>query len=178
MTEENLDKLVINYLTEEQYEELKKNGEINENELYCTPDNDKGIERVLFTGELKGDETLSLDVNKYKRLRVYATFNTYVNVVYEIDLENPFELVHLSGYSHGSSGLCQATDAPQIIYISSLYVSKDKKTLYHHKIGYVNGGSWADRGVNSGTNYKYYIYKIVGISNVDLVYENGDEVEY
>ena len=38
MSEEQLDKLTINYLTEDQYNEAKESGEINENELYATPD--------------------------------------------------------------------------------------------------------------------------------------------
>lgn len=38
MTEENLDKLTINYLSEEQYQEAVTSGEVNENELYATPD--------------------------------------------------------------------------------------------------------------------------------------------
>jgi len=37
-TETNLEKLTINYLTEEQYQTLKANGELDENQLYCTPD--------------------------------------------------------------------------------------------------------------------------------------------
>lgn len=38
MEEEILDELTINYLSEEQYSEAKANGEVNENELYATPD--------------------------------------------------------------------------------------------------------------------------------------------
>lgn len=38
MEQENLDNLTINYLTEEQYETAKANGELNENELYLTPE--------------------------------------------------------------------------------------------------------------------------------------------
>lgn len=36
MTEEKLDKLIINYLTEQQYQTLKDNGKLEENQLYCT----------------------------------------------------------------------------------------------------------------------------------------------
>ena len=34
----NVNKLIINYLTEEQYNEAKEAGTLNENELYLTPD--------------------------------------------------------------------------------------------------------------------------------------------
>lgn len=37
----------INYLTEEQYEEAKTNGQINEDELYMTPDNSRAITNVI-----------------------------------------------------------------------------------------------------------------------------------
>jgi len=48
-TETNLEKLTINYLSEDQYEETKTNGEINENELYATPDdsNTRAITEVI-----------------------------------------------------------------------------------------------------------------------------------
>lgn len=47
MTEETLDKLTINYLSEEQYKEAKDNGGINESELYITPET--GISPTAIT---------------------------------------------------------------------------------------------------------------------------------
>ena len=38
MIEEELSNLTVNHLTEEQYMNAKANGDINENELYMTPD--------------------------------------------------------------------------------------------------------------------------------------------
>lgn len=37
-TETTIEELKINYLTEEQYKAAKENGEINENEIYMTPE--------------------------------------------------------------------------------------------------------------------------------------------
>ena len=42
MAEEKvLNQLVINYLTDEQYNEALKNGQIKEDEIYMTPDEDE-----------------------------------------------------------------------------------------------------------------------------------------
>ena len=51
MIEETLDKLTINYLTEEQYKAAKENNEINENELYCTPDDESNSSNTYSTEE-------------------------------------------------------------------------------------------------------------------------------
>lgn len=47
--------LVINKMTEAQYEQAKSQGTLNEKELYITPDNDKEIEVPTKTSELTND---------------------------------------------------------------------------------------------------------------------------
>ena len=59
----------INYLTEEQYQNAKANGQINENEIYMTPDNetykDNIVEEVI-TDTVAVTTSTSVQVGSYK----------------------------------------------------------------------------------------------------------------
>lgn len=59
MSEETINKLTINYLTEEQYQEALGKGEIDENQIYCTPDTEE-------TTENNKEEAKVYDLSLYK----------------------------------------------------------------------------------------------------------------
>lgn len=46
MAESNLNKFVINYLTEEQYQEALAAGTLNDNDFYCTADTSDNINEM------------------------------------------------------------------------------------------------------------------------------------
>lgn len=56
--ETQLNELKINYLTEEQYEEAKTNNQINDNELYMTPDDTSSsdIAQIIAKAILEADK--------------------------------------------------------------------------------------------------------------------------
>jgi len=73
MTEENLEKLTINYLSEEQYNTAKENGELNENELYFTPDYKDNSYTIAFDDEnnTSFDIALSESVANYNYALIF-----------------------------------------------------------------------------------------------------------
>jgi len=73
MKEENLEKLTINYLSEEQYNTAKENGELNENELYFTPDYKDNSYTIAFDDEnnTSFDIALSESVANYNYALIF-----------------------------------------------------------------------------------------------------------
>lgn len=70
----------INYLTEEQYETAKNNGEINPDELYMTPDTDSyDIRGTVLYNSSTGENTsvlLSDDAENYEYLEIFYSLNS------------------------------------------------------------------------------------------------------
>ncbi len=83
MTEENL--TTINYLTEEQYNTAKANGEIKENELYMTPDDEGGTSTIPNSRNLwcmpegKTSNGVTFTVNKDGSMNIKGTSSTSQN---------------------------------------------------------------------------------------------------
>lgn len=117
--------------------------------------------KKIWEGLLKGTETLSLDLTKYKRLKVY--FHSYACTgIFELDLtkqvsnilEDNFKYLasYISGYystenSRWESHFCQVG------------VSANKLTFKNMNQGYFYGTSFNERN----TNAAYHVYKIEGL---------------
>lgn len=85
MTEENLTNLTINYLTEEQYNEAKEAGNINDNELYMTPDDSSNDGVVLYDNNAGSvsSVTLSDNASKFSRIDIIVKGLQYSDYIKE-----------------------------------------------------------------------------------------------
>jgi len=120
-------------------------------------------ESTLWTGILKGGNTLSLDVSNYDHLRVYAKLFAVI-AIYEIDLTTINNIVQIDGYRYGNGTVVSefTADGTLEYLISQSLVSTDKKTFYHYHCGYSSlSGSYTSKDNDSAGNY--YVYKIDGI---------------
>lgn len=72
-TETKLNELKINYLTEAQYEETKTNNQINDNELYMTPDSSEDKEVILYNNSNGSFSTITLSDNaeNYEYIEIF-----------------------------------------------------------------------------------------------------------
>lgn len=83
MQTENLSNLTLNYLTETEYNQAKSNGELEENQLYMTPDDSSsgGSSESGGSGAIKlVDLTLTEDTQNLK----IEGFNLTANKIYEL----------------------------------------------------------------------------------------------
>lgn len=156
-SETNLDKLTINYLTEEQYQAAKEEGTLNENELYCTPDDsDEKLRQTIFEGVLKGGQSIVLP-NAKRFLDIYFYINIDNGDVgfggnkYTIDTAT--NNITFSGTTMPAFDV----DTGRDYYVSESKFVKSTNTLTHTKIGFYNiGGSYTSRNNNN----TYLIYRI------------------
>lgn len=133
--------------------------------------NDKGYEefyneednkyKTIWQGSLKGTETLSLDLTKYKSLKVY--FHSFACTgIFEVDLtrqvsnvlEDNFKYVasYLSGYYSTENSRWES-------HFCEVGVSADKLTFKNMNQGYFFGTTFNERN----TNAAYHVYKIEGL---------------
>lgn len=85
-TTTNLDKLKINYLTQEQYDTASENSQINENELYFTPgeDEESTMEEIATLVE----DIVPNNVSEFNNDANYAT-TTQVDAVKVLQIDVP-----------------------------------------------------------------------------------------
>ena len=85
-TTTNLDKLKINYLTQEQYDNASENSQINENELYFTPGEDDAgaMDEIAALVE----DIVPTNVSEFNNDANYATA-TQVNAVKVLQINVP-----------------------------------------------------------------------------------------
>lgn len=110
MTEENLEKLTINYLTDEQYNKAKENGELNENELYCTPENDNADTNVIYDLTLQSDSNhvsipcdILRDGGNYELLCIGRLVSGINDIYLRLNNDNS-NVYYQSGFGYNFSG--------------------------------------------------------------------------
>jgi len=116
----------------------------------------------LWTGTLKGNNPISLDMTSYSRLRVWV--NLYaVNGFFDIDLTHAAEHQQISGYPYcGGITIAEYTAGGSLeLLTSECLVTTDKKTFSHFHCGYYTPGN--STGTNKDNDTNYYVYRIDGI---------------
>lgn len=120
------------------------------------------MEYTLWTGTLKGNNPISLDMSQYSRIRVWV--NLYaVNGCYEIDLTHSAAYQQISGYPYcGGITIAEYTGGGTLELLTSEgLVTTNKKTFSHFHCGYYTPGN--SSSTNKDNDANYYVYKIEGI---------------
>lgn len=101
----------INYLTEEQYQNAKANGQINENEIYMTPDDETVYDRpvVLYDNSsgTQGNIVLKDSASNYSRIDILAASGgrPFTKTIYAEHLSYTPNEIALGDFWHdGTSG--------------------------------------------------------------------------
>lgn len=116
---------------------------------------------TLWTGTLKGNNPITLDMTAYSKIRVWV--NLYaVTGCYEIDLTQQNGYEQISGYRYsGGITIPEYTGGGTLEYMMSQgLVKTDKKTFSHYHCGYQTAGS---SYVSRDNTDNYYVYKIEGV---------------
>lgn len=119
MQSENLEKLTINYLTETEYAQAKANGELNDNELYMTPDD---------------SDSGSVDVYSYNEVK---TNKIWVNgkPIYRIMLETQTTKTDMA---HNIANIDEITNVETLLkQPSGMYSKQDGSVTFINKTIYV-----------------------------------------
>lgn len=99
-TETKLNELSINYLTEAQYEEAKTNGEINDDELYMTPDNNEEAKDVYSTSEVKTNKVWIDGKPIYRKVVNFGRLPNSNNQTVAHNISNIDVITNIYGTSH------------------------------------------------------------------------------
>lgn len=110
MATENVNNLIINYLTDKQYEQALANDLINDNELYCTPDISEGGENTGAGAVIIGF-TDSDEVIKEKLQSAVSAFYDDVNDnTVRLAKVILYEYPDYGGYDYLIGGYVEGTD--------------------------------------------------------------------
>ena len=115
---------------------------------------------VLWTGTLKGQNGITLDVSAYSRIRVWVVLYG-VTGSYEIDLTKQNAVTQVEGHPYSSGITIAEYTASGVLELltSQCVVNTNKNWVYHWHCGYQAGAS----ATNKDNNNNYYVYKIEGI---------------
>ena len=111
MESENLSKLTINYLTEEEYATAKANGELKDDELYMTPDDAGfGSVDVYSTEEIKTNKVWTNGKPIYRDIVKFGAISG--NTMYQIDYDfsKVDELIEVRGTFVSDEGYISPID--------------------------------------------------------------------
>lgn len=115
----------------------------------------------IWGGVLKGGETLSIDLKKYKSLKVY--FHSYACTgVFELDLKNQVSNVIEDNFKFMAScisGYYSKENTRWESHCCQIGVSLDKLTFKNIAQGYFYGTTFNERNNNAA----YHVYKIEGL---------------
>ena len=152
MTEETLDKLTINYLTEEQYNEAKESGEINDDELYATPETGVSPTAIIniIDNLTSTSQTDALSANQGRVLKeLIDDINlTDGSILNNENLNTLADRVYI-GYGHtltnapyGSAGfLLNIPNPNNTSYARQIFTHYSTNTIYTRSL---NNGTWLD----------------------------------
>lgn len=119
MQSENLEKLTINYLTENEYRETKEKGLLNENELYMTPDdNGFGSVDVYSYNEVKTNK-IWVDGKPIYRI-ILETQTTQTDIAHNI--ANIDEITNVETLLKQPSGMFSKQDGSVTFINKTIYV--------------------------------------------------------
>lgn len=130
MQSENLEKLTINYLTENEYRETKEKGLLNENELYMTPDdNGFGSVDVYSYNEVKTNKIWVDGKPIYRTVLVTTKPNTDI----AHNIQNIDVITDLTTKVKQTSGMYFKADSASTFANKTIYV------VYNDKISNITG---------------------------------------
>ena len=114
----------------------------------------------LWTGTLKGQSGITLDVSDYYRIRVWVVLYG-VTGSYEIDLNKQNAVTQVEGHPYSSGITIAEYTASGVLELltSQCVVNTSKNWVYHWHCGYQAGAS----ATNKDNDNNYYVYKIEGI---------------
>lgn len=119
MQSENLEKLTINYLTETEYAQAKANGELKDNELYMTPDdNGFGSVDVYSYNEVKTNKIWVNGKPIYRR--ILETQTTQTDMAHNI--ANIDEITNIETLLKQPSGMFSRQDGSVTFINKTIYV--------------------------------------------------------
>lgn len=166
-TTTNLETLKINYLTQQMYEDALENNEINENELYFTPDEDTtslSIQRVDWTDD---PITVGVTIDPYDAPETYEigdTISLYLHTTN--NTSNNIATVSVVGYE--TEDLTSEIDEFDYESLASNSTQSEQvgaTVLENHiKQGYVFYGGVASYTVNGNT---YQTKGGIRVTNID-----------
>ena len=156
--------LKINYLTEKQYADAKANGEINDDELYMTPESDSyGVRGVILYSNSAGSTgtiTLEDDASNYEYIDIYFKQHEYTPIYNSVRVYSPNDKqVDLSARQAepGGTGIASA-----YVHIKGNSITKKGSNVY-----WTNGG-------NQGKDV-IYITRVVGYKTEIPIKPNGED---
>lgn len=146
----------INYLTEEQYQNAKANGQINENEIYLTPDKTKMQNVRLFYNASGYMGNISLRVNKSEFEKLRIIYESNGGDFRCIEIPTTFSTFSLYGFDNNSNG-------------TAAWMKKTTYALSENAIT-VQDSFW--KNINSaeyGTSNCIKIIEVLGVSSSDHI---------
>ena len=155
MTESNL--TTINYLTEEQYEVAKENGQINENELYITPneDNNKNVRLYYNSAGTFESVPLSRSKSEFEKLKIVFITNAGGWGIVEVPTDKTSVAIHfVDNNGSGTKSWLKKTN----------YTINDKELTFGSALG-VN--------INNTSEYTdgkcIKVVEVIGISSSETI---------
>jgi hypothetical protein len=146
----------INYLTEEQYQNAKANGQINENEIYLTPDKTKIQNVRLFYNAdgYMGNIPLRINKSQFEKLRIiYASNGADFRCA---EIPTTLSTFCLYGFDNNGNG-------------TAAWMKKTAYTLAENEIT-IQDNFWKNVNSNEyGTENCIRIIEVIGISASDHI---------